>query len=940
MALQDFFGNPVKLSGGYVKAGNAYTSSKLVNGTATGTDENDGFTVGVGNYTLIGGNGDDRYYQVQTGTKIVEKAGGGIDSVYLSGSFVMPDHVENAFVGYADGVFGNSLANYIVGNAKSQIINGGAGNDVLTGGGGGDIFDFSAKSGYDVITDFHPGKTSSPSILPDTIRLSGYDFTSFSQVKAAMTQVGNDVVLKMSATDSVKILDTKVADFSADNFHLKLDTSQFKQTFNEDFNSLNLSNGQNGGTWRTDYGWGGDRNGVAARTLPANSEKQLYVDTSMVDKYGKSVSIDPFKVKDGVLTIHADKTPDAKLGALYGYQYTSGLLTTRDSFAQTYGYFEARMDVPAGQGVWPAFWLYTTSKSGSELDVMESHGTDLWTATTHDHSTGKDNQLSSTIFTPDLTTGYHTYGVLWTASQVTWYLDGTAVKSVATPADMHGPMYMLVNLAIDKTADASTFNGADLKVDYIRAYSLANSPLASVPTNSLVATPAKPAFQALVGTARDDTFVVTHSGDTILEKAGGGTDTVHTSVDYTLPDNVENVVLLSGALKVVGNDEANRMFGNAEANMLIGGAGNDTLIGQGGADTMIGGTGDDYYDVDNAGDLVVEKPGEGRDTVAASIDYILPDNVENLTLTGSALRGTGNALDNTLLGNAMNNTLWGGAGNDVLDGGAGADTMAGGTGNDTYYVDNAGDKVVEAAGEGSDCINSSVDYTLPDNVEKLVLTGSALRATGNDLDNVLHGNALDNILIGGGGNDQLDGKAGADTMIGGTGDDIYYVDNPLDLVIERPGEGRDTVISSIDITLPANVEQLILTGSAVRGTAGDTAASLYGNAVGNVLTGGAGNDIIDGKAGDDTIRGGGGNDWLTGGSGRDLFVFGPGGGADTITDFNAAEDRVDWSAYGHHGQLPAMVQSGSSVVVFFDGGDKVTFLNETVKDLTDHHVFG
>jgi Ca2+-binding RTX toxin-like protein len=599
------------------------------------------------------------------------------------------------------------------------------------------------------------------------------------------------------------------------------------------------------------------------------------------------------------------------------------------------------MDVPAGQGVWPAFWLYTTSKNGSELDVMESHGSDLWTATTHDHSSGKDEALQSTIFTPDLTTGFHTYGVLWTASEVTWYLDGTAVKSVATPADMHGPMYMLVNLAIDKTADLSTFQAADLKVDYVRAYSLGDSPYASLkPAQSQLAKETAKLGQSFVGTARDDTYSVTNPNDTISEKAGGGTDTVQTSVDYTLPENVENAVLLSGALNVTGNDEANRLFGNAEANTLIGGGGNDTLVGQAGADTMIGGTGDDYYDVDNAGDRVVEKAGEGRDTVAASIDYTLSDNVENLTLTGTALRGTGNALDNTLVGNALNNTLSGGAGNDVLDGGAGADTMAGGTGNDTYYVDNAGDRVVEAAGEGADCINSSVDYALPDNVEKLVLTGSALRATGNDLDNVLHGNALNNTLVGNGGNDQLDGKAGADTMMGGLGDDTYYVDNPLDLVVERAGEGRDTVVSTIDTTLPDNVEQLILAGSAIRGTAGNTAATLIGNAMDNVLTGGAGNDTINGKAGDDTIRGGGGNDWLTGGSGRDLFVFGPGGGSDVITDFNAAEDRIDWSAYGHPGQLPAMIQTGSSVTVFFDGGDKLTFLNETVKDLTDHHIFG
>ena len=148
-------------------------------------------------------------------------------------------------------------------------------------------------------------------------------------------------------------------------------------------------------------------------------------------------------------------------------------------------------------------------------------------------------------------------------------------------------------------------------------------------------------------------------------------------------------------------------------------------------------------------DVIVEADGGGIDTVrTAATDYTLGAGVENLVLIGAALSGTGNALANTITGNALANALKGEAGNDTLDGGAGADVLQGGTGNDLYLVDDASDEILEATGNGYDSVEASVDYALGDNVERLVLVGSAIAGTGNAIDNMLIGNALANSLTG------------------------------------------------------------------------------------------------------------------------------------------------------------------------------------------------
>jgi Ca2+-binding RTX toxin-like protein len=338
------------------------------------------------------------------------------------------------------------------------------------------------------------------------------------------------------------------------------------------------------------------------------------------------------------------------------------------------------------------------------------------------------------------------------------------------------------------------------------------------------------------------------------------------------------------AATIPGTELADRILGFDGREHLIGFEGNDTLVGGAGADRMEGGLGDDTFFFDNRGDVLVERAGEGVDTVVSTLTMTLGAQFENLTLIGNAVEGNGNDAGNMLIGNALGNVLRGGLGNDVLDGRAGADLMDGGEGSDTYVVDNALDRIVETTDPGVDTVLSAVSYALAPLVENLVLTGAALRGFGNAGDNRIVGNTLANELRGGDGADTLAGGAGGDRMFGGAGNDSYVVDTALDQALEAAGQGWDSVLTSVSHALGANVE----TATAI----GVGAVNLVGNALGNVLRG---NDAAN------VLSGGLGRDVLLGGGGADVFKFAAAAESlasparDTIGDFVRGLDRIDLS---------------------------------------------
>jgi beta-glucanase (GH16 family) len=141
-----------------------------------------------------------------------------------------------------------------------------------------------------------------------------------------------------------------------------------------------------------------------------------------------------------------------------------------------FGRFEARLKLPYGQGIWPAFWLLPASGAWPpEIDVIEAHG-DKPNITFHTLHSEHETQGAHKVKAPADDGQFHTYGVLWQPDRIEWYVDDQLTASEPTPKDMHQPMFVIANLAIGGKwpgdPDADTPFPAQMEIDYIRAWSL------------------------------------------------------------------------------------------------------------------------------------------------------------------------------------------------------------------------------------------------------------------------------------------------------------------------------------------------------------------------------------------------------------------------------------------------------------------------------------
>ena len=812
-------------------------TGNILNNIMTGGTGNDTLVGGGGVDTLIGGVGDDAYVVDTATDTITELAGGGTDRVVSTVSLTLAAEVENLTLSGAVGLSGtgNASNNVILGTTGDDTLSGLGGNDTLNGGAGADSMvggtgndTFVIDSAGDVTTELAGGGTDTvQSSINMTLAVEVENLTLSGAVGLSGTGNASDNVLTGTAAN-----DTLSGFGGNDMLNGGAGADSMTGGIGNDTFVVD-----NAGDVTTELAGGGTDTvqssisltlavevenltltGAVGLTGTGNASNNALTGTSGNDTLNGMAGVDTMTGGAGNDTYVVDSAADLTIELPGG-----GTDTVVSSVGRTLGAEIENLTLTGAVGlIGTGNILNNIMTGGTGNDTLVGGG-------------GVDTLIGGV--------GDDAYVVDSATDTITELAGGGTDRVVST-----------VSLTLAAEVENLTLSGA-----------VGLSGTGNASNNVILGTTGNDTLNGLAGVdtmtggAGNDTYVVDTAGDVTTEVAGGGTDTVLSSVSRTLAAEVENLTL-TGAVGLAGT-------GNTLANILIGTSGNDTLNGAAAADSMTGGAGNDTYVVDTAGDVTTEVPGGGTDTVQSSVSRTLGAELENLTLTGAVgLSGIGNLLNNTLTGTGANDTLNGMDGNDTLIGGAGTDSMTGGTGNDTFIVDTAGDILTELAAGGTDIVQSSVSLTLANEIENLTLTGAAgLAGTGNGLNNVITGST---------GNDTLTGGGGTDTLIGGAGNDTFVVDTTTDTLTEAPGGGTDTVQSSVSITLAAEVENLILTGAVgLNGT---------GNGLNNVITGTAGNDTLSGGAGVDTLIGGAGNDAYVVDSATDTITELAGGGTDRV----------------------------------------------------------
>lgn len=233
-----------------------------------------------------------------------------------------------------------------------------------------------------------------------------------------------------------------------------------KLILDDEFNGSTLDRSR----WATCYWWS-----QSGCTNGSTGELQWYRD-------------DNVRVADGQLQLEARRERVVDSDG-HTRDYTSGIVSgagyKRNLFTFTYGYVEAQMWIPAGTGLWSAFWMLPASRAAlPEVDIMEVVGESPGTVVLHTHwaaKHGTEVQSGKTVDVGDLSNGWHTFAIDWQPDSLTWFIDGAEKWRVTDPAQIpHEPMYLLANLAVGgaftKTPTPSTPFPSQLRVDAVRVW--------------------------------------------------------------------------------------------------------------------------------------------------------------------------------------------------------------------------------------------------------------------------------------------------------------------------------------------------------------------------------------------------------------------------------------------------------------------------------------
>lgn len=748
------------------------------NDTLIGEAGNDTLDGGLGADTLQGGTGDDTYIVDNAGDVVTEEVGSGIDTIYSSIDLGLGAEIENVILtgNVSISTIGNALDNVITGNAQYNYLAGGAGNDTLTGGqgndylmggAGNDVYQFARGDGTPTISDNDVTVGNQ-----DTIRFDG----SILAADITVSRTYSDLLLTIAG--------------SADQITVA-------SWFGGSANQIERVQFANGTVWSS-----ADLIGKIAATFTTEGDDHIYglESADTIQGLGGDDNLygfggnDLLNGGDGADYLEGGTGNDTLIGGAGDdtYQFTVG--DGQDQIDNTGADYATATDtIQFDPSITTA--SVALSQNGADL-LIKTSLTD--SVTVKNYFVAGGAQAIDQIQFDD--------GTLWTQADIALHTgpQPTAGNDVLVGSSGNDTIHGLAgNDTVSGGAGDDQLFG-DAGTDTLNGQT-GNDTLDGGIGNDVLA-----------GGIGDDTYIVDSATDIITENLNEGVDSVQSTVTYTLAANVENLTLLTAsAINGTGNALDNILTGNAAVNTLSGGAGNDTLDGGAGADILVGGAGNDTYIVDNSGDLITEGASAGTDLVQAGVNYTLAANIENLVLTGTAITGTGNTLNNVLTGNSANNTL---------DGGAGADKLIGGLGNDSYIVDNISDTITENTGEGIDLVQASVTYTLAPNLEALTLTTTtALNGTGNASDNLIIGNsgintlngaagndilqaatgadiltdtAGNNLFDGGAGNDAITGGIGNEFIIGGLGNDTITTGTGADVIAFDLGGGQDVVTAS------------------------------------------------------------------------------------------------------------------------------------------------